>query len=233
MVAAAQAPRPRVHRHHRPHARPGHDAAPTRPSCASRSPRSGAQPDAARHPRARRRRGEHQQGRHARHRRRGAGRARRRRHRRALPLQPARAPSRRGASSAPWRTRTPTSSSTRPAAGSATREPYDVDIDAIIAAAKRTGTVLEIDAYPERLDLKDEHVRKAVAAGVPLVIDSDAHSVAPPALSGRLRHLDRPPRLGDRGGRHQHAAGGGVSGATEGSLVAGCWSLVGDRTRNT
>ncbi|GIW40471.1 MAG: DNA polymerase/3'-5' exonuclease PolX [Candidatus Binatia bacterium] len=57
------------------------------------------------------------------------------------------------------------------------REPYDVDLDAILEAAKRTGTVLEIDAYPERLDLKDEHVRKAVAAGVPLVIDSDAHSV--------------------------------------------------------
>src|SRR5438094_498298 len=57
------------------------------------------------------------------------------------------------------------------------REPYDVDMDAIIAAARETGTVLEPDAYPERLDLKDEHVRKAVQAGVPIVIDSDAHSV--------------------------------------------------------
>jgi DNA polymerase (family 10) len=57
------------------------------------------------------------------------------------------------------------------------REPYDLDIDAVIRAAKRTGTVLEIDAYPDRLDLKDEHVRKAVSAGVKLVIDSDAHSV--------------------------------------------------------
>jgi len=57
------------------------------------------------------------------------------------------------------------------------REPYDVDIDAIIAAAKRTGTLLEIDALPERLDLKDEHVRKAVDAGVKLVIDSDAHNL--------------------------------------------------------
>ncbi len=60
----------------------------------------------------------------------------------------------------------------------AKREPIDLDIDAVIAAAKRTGTVLEIDALPDRLDLKDEHVRKAVAAGVPLVIDSDAHRVA-------------------------------------------------------
>jgi DNA polymerase (family 10) len=35
--------------------------------------------------------------------------------------------------------------------------------------------VLEIDAIPDRLDLKDDHVRKAVEAGVALAIDSDAH----------------------------------------------------------
>lgn len=57
------------------------------------------------------------------------------------------------------------------------REPYDVDMDEIIRTAKETGTVLEVDAYPDRLDLKDEHVRKAIEAGVKLVIDSDAHSV--------------------------------------------------------
>ncbi|HZP42936.1 MAG TPA: DNA polymerase/3'-5' exonuclease PolX [Candidatus Binatia bacterium] len=57
------------------------------------------------------------------------------------------------------------------------RPPYDVDLDAVIAAAKETGTVLELDAYPDRLDLKDEHVRRAITAGVPIVIDSDAHSV--------------------------------------------------------
>jgi len=57
------------------------------------------------------------------------------------------------------------------------REAYDLDIDAVIAAARRTGTILEIDAYPERLDLKDEHVRKAVEAGVKLAIDTDAHAV--------------------------------------------------------
>src|SRR2546429_680210 len=59
----------------------------------------------------------------------------------------------------------------------ARREPYDVDIEAVIAAAKETGTVLELDAYPDRLDLRDEHVRRAIGAGVPIVIDSDAHSV--------------------------------------------------------
>jgi DNA polymerase (family 10) len=58
------------------------------------------------------------------------------------------------------------------------RDAYDIDMDAVIAAAKRTGTVLEIDALPERLDLKDEHARKAVAAGVNLVIDSDAHHLS-------------------------------------------------------
>ncbi|MFQ5744675.1 MAG: DNA polymerase/3'-5' exonuclease PolX [Acidobacteriota bacterium] len=57
------------------------------------------------------------------------------------------------------------------------RAPYDIDIDAVIRAAKRTGTVLEIDAYPDRLDLKDEHARKAVDAGVKLVVDSDAHNI--------------------------------------------------------
>ena len=64
------------------------------------------------------------------------------------------------------------------------REPIELDIDAVIAAAKRTGTVLEIDALPDRMDLKDEHVRRAIAAGVPLVIDSDAHQV------GHLRYPD-------------------------------------------
>ncbi|RJQ29772.1 DNA polymerase/3'-5' exonuclease PolX [Candidatus Parcubacteria bacterium] len=56
------------------------------------------------------------------------------------------------------------------------REPYDVDIDALIAAARRTGTILEIDAQPARLDLKDEHVKRCVEAGVKMSIDSDAHS---------------------------------------------------------
>ncbi len=56
------------------------------------------------------------------------------------------------------------------------REAVKLDIDAVIEAARRTGTALEIDAQPERLDLKDEHVRKAVEAGVALVIDSDAHA---------------------------------------------------------
>ena len=56
------------------------------------------------------------------------------------------------------------------------REPYDVDVEEIIKVAKKTRTVLEIDADPYRLDLKDEYIRKAVKAGVKLAIDTDAHS---------------------------------------------------------
>jgi DNA polymerase (family X) len=81
------------------------------------------------------------------------------------------------------------------------REPYDVDIDAVIATAKETGTVLELDAYPDRLDLRDEHVRKAVAAGVPIVIDSDAHSV---------KHLGFPRRYGIDQARRGWASAGDV-----------------------
>ena len=67
------------------------------------------------------------------------------------------------------------------------REPIALDIDAVIAAARRTGTVLEIDAIPDRLDLRDEYARRAVEAGVKLAIDSDAH--APD-------HLDFPDAFG-------------------------------------
>jgi DNA polymerase (family 10) len=56
------------------------------------------------------------------------------------------------------------------------REPYKVDMTKIVAAAKATGTVLEIDAFPDRMDLNAEHVRMAVKAGVKLSIDTDAHA---------------------------------------------------------
>ena len=57
------------------------------------------------------------------------------------------------------------------------RPAYDVDMDAIIDAAKRTKTILEINAFPDRLDLKEEDVRKCVQKGVLLSIDTDAHSI--------------------------------------------------------
>jgi DNA polymerase (family 10) len=58
------------------------------------------------------------------------------------------------------------------------RPPYEIDIGKIIRAAKETKTVLEIDAFPNRLDLKDEYARMAKDAGVKLAIDSDAHHVS-------------------------------------------------------
>ena len=55
------------------------------------------------------------------------------------------------------------------------RAPYDVDVNALISAAQKSGTVLEINAS-ERLDLRDEHAFAAREAGVPLCINTDAHS---------------------------------------------------------
>ena len=57
------------------------------------------------------------------------------------------------------------------------REPYAIDLEAVFEAAARTGTLLEINANPDRRDLSDVHARNAVKAGVRLVIDSDAHKV--------------------------------------------------------
>jgi DNA polymerase (family 10) len=56
------------------------------------------------------------------------------------------------------------------------REPVAVDMEAIFQAAVRTGTALEINAMPSRLDLKDTHTYRARELGVKLVINTDAHS---------------------------------------------------------
>jgi DNA polymerase (family 10) len=55
------------------------------------------------------------------------------------------------------------------------RQPYAVDIDAVIEAAARTGTMLEINSAPDRRDLHEVHARAAAENGVLLLIDSDAH----------------------------------------------------------
>jgi DNA polymerase (family 10) len=55
------------------------------------------------------------------------------------------------------------------------REGYAVDMDAVIEAAARTGTFLEINANPNRRDLDAVYAREAARAGVKLLIDSDAH----------------------------------------------------------
>jgi DNA polymerase (family 10) len=56
------------------------------------------------------------------------------------------------------------------------RDPYAVDIERLIDKAVETGTMLEINAAPDRRDLNDLHARAAAEAGVLIVIDSDAHS---------------------------------------------------------
>lgn len=56
------------------------------------------------------------------------------------------------------------------------RPAYDVDIEAVIMAAARTGTFLEINANPWRLDLNEHHAAAAKKAGVKIVISTDAHS---------------------------------------------------------
>ncbi|MGC9046657.1 MAG: DNA polymerase/3'-5' exonuclease PolX [Minisyncoccia bacterium] len=55
------------------------------------------------------------------------------------------------------------------------REPYEIDIEQIIDFAKKQNKILEIDAYPERSDLKDEYIKKCVEKRVKMSIDSDAH----------------------------------------------------------
>jgi DNA polymerase (family 10) len=56
------------------------------------------------------------------------------------------------------------------------REPIQLDLEKIITMAKENGTILDIDSYPDRLDLRDEHIRKAVQVGAKLGISSDSHS---------------------------------------------------------
>jgi DNA polymerase (family 10) len=58
------------------------------------------------------------------------------------------------------------------------RPPYAIDLDAVFAAAAGAGTMLEINANPDRRDLSDVNARAAARAGVTIVIDSDAHRTA-------------------------------------------------------
>jgi DNA polymerase (family 10) len=55
------------------------------------------------------------------------------------------------------------------------RDPYDVDLEAVFAAAKRYGKAVEINAQPSRLDLNDHHARRAKELGVKISIDTDTH----------------------------------------------------------
>ena len=56
------------------------------------------------------------------------------------------------------------------------RDPYDIDMERVIATARTTGCHLEINSQPERLDLNDLHIKAAKQAGVKLAVSTDAHS---------------------------------------------------------
>ncbi|MBI4172797.1 MAG: DNA polymerase/3'-5' exonuclease PolX [Actinobacteria bacterium] len=55
------------------------------------------------------------------------------------------------------------------------RLPADVDLERVVEKALETGTFLELNSQPDRLDLRDVHARLAAEAGVPLVVSSDGH----------------------------------------------------------
>ena len=84
------------------------------------------------------------------------------------------------------------------------RPPYALDLERVIEAAARTGTMLEINAAPDRRDLDEIHAREAARAGVPILIDSDAHSTINLRLL-LLRRRHRAPRLAHAGAGRQHA----------------------------
>ena len=57
------------------------------------------------------------------------------------------------------------------------RAGYDVDVDMLIELARETNTALELNANPNRLDLTASYLRKAQEAGVPIMINTDAHNI--------------------------------------------------------
>ena len=57
------------------------------------------------------------------------------------------------------------------------REPYGIDVEAVVEAAARTGTMLEVNGNPNRRDLSEHHARLARKAGVTIVLNTDAHGV--------------------------------------------------------
>lgn len=57
------------------------------------------------------------------------------------------------------------------------RDPYDIDVDALLQVAAETGTALEINASPDRLDLHDEYIHQGIEIGVRFAVNTDAHDV--------------------------------------------------------
>jgi DNA polymerase (family X) len=57
------------------------------------------------------------------------------------------------------------------------REGADLDMEAVLSAAAKSGVALEINAHPKRLDLEDIYARRAVDLGIPITINTDAHQL--------------------------------------------------------
>ena len=80
----------------------------------------------------------------------------------------------------------------------------DIDLERVFAKAVETGTALEINSQPDRLDLRDADARLAGERGVRIVVSTDAHSTS--ALDyAQLGHRPGAPRLADQGAGRQHA----------------------------
>jgi DNA polymerase (family 10) len=58
------------------------------------------------------------------------------------------------------------------------RKPYEIDLEAVFDAAVKHGKFMELNANPRRLDLNDVHCAAAKRHGIPIVISTDAHSIA-------------------------------------------------------
>jgi DNA polymerase (family 10) len=58
------------------------------------------------------------------------------------------------------------------------RNPYEIDLERIMEAAKERGCFLEVNAHQDRLDLTDRHCKMAKDMGLKLAVSTDAHSVA-------------------------------------------------------
>lgn len=74
------------------------------------------------------------------------------------------------------------------------RDPYAVDVDALIAGAARAGTAIELNSNPNRLDLDWRKLQQAVESGVPISINPDAHSLS------ELSFLEVGTRMAQKGG---------------------------------
>ena len=73
------------------------------------------------------------------------------------------------------------------------RDPYEVDIESVLQAAREHGKMMELNAHPARLDLDDVHCAAARQIGIPIVISTDAHSVRRSGYAA-LWYLAGPPR---------------------------------------